>query len=200
MHAGSKGEAQDGCPPTGDTSSNGSADENRPAVAVNNCQDLPATAAASKLAISELTLSSAADGPQAAVSASRGPMQAAWAVPQSAPATPRQPLTPQACTGLGTRCGPEAAACAGEAPKAARQRLVLARLLLARGRAAEALAHLDAGRAGALGASTPDADAACLRGRCLAALGNNAEARARPHSSTSLCASASACPVCRQLS
>ena len=65
-------------------------------------------------------------------------------------------------------------------PEARRRRLVLARLLLSRGKAAEALAHLEAGGLGVQkGLARPpcDADAACLRGRCLAALGNNAEAR-----------------------
>lgn len=68
----------------------------------------------------------------------------------------------------------------GDDPKARRRRLVLARLLLSRGKAAEALAHLGEGGLGSrigLARQPCDADVACLRGRCMAALGNNAEVR-----------------------
>ena len=68
----------------------------------------------------------------------------------------------------------------GGDPEARRRRLVLARLLLSRGKAVEALAHLEEGGLGpqnGLARQPCDADAACLRGRCMAALGNNAEAR-----------------------
>ncbi len=68
----------------------------------------------------------------------------------------------------------------GDNPEARRRRLVLAQLLISRGKAREALAHLEEGGLGAqkgLAQQPCDADAACLRGRCMAALGNNAEVR-----------------------
>ena len=70
-----------------------------------------------------------------------------------------------------------------QASERRRRALVLARLLLTRGRAGEALAQVDAAAAGQPAAAgfasraACDADVACLRGQCLAALGSRAEVR-----------------------
>lgn len=149
-------------------SSHGSTGKCRPAAASTGPAHAP-SAAATALSISELTL----DLAPARVKEHCTPVAKA----------PQPPLK-----SLGRTPGCPADKVAAALPpiaaddehEARRRRLVLARLLLSRGKAAEALAHLEEGGLGVqngLARQPCDADAACLRGRCMAALGNSAEAR-----------------------
>ena len=149
-------------------SSHGSTGKCRPAAASTSPARAP-SAAATALSISELTLDLAPAG-----------------VKEQCTPVAEAPQPPLKSLGRTPGCPADKVAAAlppvapGDDPEARRRRLVLAQLLLSRGKAAEALAHLEAGGLGvqnSLARQPCDADAACLRGRCMVALGNNAEAR-----------------------